>query len=87
MRYFLGVPQSSILGLLLFNISFVWLIPFVPEIGIANYTDDNTPHKSNKHLGTVLKDLEQGSDTLLKRFTDNILKANPENYHLFVRTN
>ena len=87
MRYFLGVPQRSILGLLLFNISFVWLIPFVPEIGIANYTDDNAPHKSNKHLGTVLKDLEQGSDTLLKRFTDNILEANPENYHLFVSTN
>ena len=32
-------------------------------------------------------DLEQGSDALLKWFTDNLLKANPEKYHLLVSTN
>ena len=60
---------------------------FVPDIGIANYADDNTPHATNKHLETELKDLQQGSDILLKWFTDNLLKANPEKYHLFVSPN
>ena len=82
-----GVPQGSILGPLLFNIFLCDLFLFVPDIGIANYADDNTPHATNKHLETVLKDLEQGSDTLLKWFTDNLLKANPEKYHLLVYTN
>ena len=60
---------------------------FVPDIGIANYADDNTPHDTYKYLETVLKDLKQGSDTLFKWFTDNLLKANPEKYHLLVNTN
>ena len=34
----------------------------------------NTPHAIGEHLETVLKDLEQGSDTLLKWFTKNHLK-------------
>ena len=81
------VPQRSFLGPLLFNISLCGLFLSVTDIGIANYADDNTSHATNKHLQTVLKDLEQGSDTLLKWFTDNLLKANPEKYHLLVSTN
>ena len=69
-----GIPQGSTLGTFLFNIFLSDLLLFVPDIGIANYADDNTPHTTNKHLETVLKDLEQGFDTLLKWFTDNILK-------------
>ena len=67
---------------LISNIFLCELFLFVPDIGIANYAGDNTPHATDKHLETVLKDLEQGSDTLLKWFTDNLLKANPEKYHL-----
>ena len=73
-----GVPQGSILGPLLFNIFLCDLFLFVPDIGIANYADDNTLHATIKHLETVLKDLEQGSGTLLEWFTDNLIKANPE---------
>ena len=39
---------------------------FAPYIRIENYADENTAHSVNKHLHLVLKDLEQGSDTLLK---------------------
>ena len=78
-----GVPQGSILGPLLFNIFLCDLFLFVPDIGLANYADDNTPHATDKYLETVLKDLEQGSDTLLKWFTDNLLT----DYHLLVSTN
>ena len=82
-----GVPQRYILGPLLFNIFLCYLFLFVPDIGIANCADDNTPHATDKYLETVLKNLEQGSDTLLKWFTDNLLKADPEKYHLLVSTN
>ena len=54
---------------------------------MANYADDNTLHTTNKHLGTLLKELEQGSDAFLKWFTDNLLQANPEKYHLLASTN
>ena len=64
------------------------LFLFVPDIGIANYADDNTPHATNKHLETVLTtDFEQRPDILLKWFTENLLKANPEKYHLLVYIN
>ena len=55
------------------------LFLFVPDIGIANYVDDNTPHATNKHHGAVLNDLEQEYDTLLKWFADNLLKSNEKN--------
>ena len=57
-----GVSQWSILSPLSFNIFLCDFFLFVPNIGIANYPDDNT-HATNKHLETVLKDPEQGSDT------------------------
>ena len=63
------------------------LFLFVPNTGIVNFADDNTPHAINKHFETILKDFEQGSDTLLKWFRDNRLKANPERYHLLLNTN
>ena len=52
------VQQGSIVGPLLFNTFLCDLLLFVRNIGIANYADDNTPHVTNKHLETILKDLK-----------------------------
>ena len=58
------------------------LFQFFPDADIANYADGNTPRSSNINLNKVLHDLEKISDTLVKWFTDNLLKANPEKFHL-----
>ena len=63
------------------------LFIFVTETDFANNFDDNTPHATNKHLETLLKDPEQGSDNFFKSFKDNLLKANPEKLHILVSTN
>ena len=39
---------------------------FVPDIDIANYVDDDTPHAINKHRETVLTDPEQESNILFE---------------------
>ena len=41
-----GVPQESILGLLLFNIFICDLLIMMDDINIANYADDTTPFVS-----------------------------------------
>ena len=60
------------------------LFLFVPNTGIVNFADDNTPHAINKNFETILKDLEQGSDILLKWFRDNRLKATQKDITSFL---
>ena len=47
---------------------------------------DNTPHSTNKNVNKVLRDLEKILNTLFKRFTDNLLKANLEKSHLLTNS-
>ena len=74
------VLQGSILGRLLFNIFLCDLFQIFPDVDIANCADDNTPQSSN--LNKVLHDLEKVSNTFFKRFTNDLLKANPQKSHL-----
>ena len=46
----LGVPQGSVLGLILFNIFLNDLLWFITEGEVCNYADDTTVYNSNKDL-------------------------------------
>ena len=48
---------------------------------------NGTKLRRASHLEIVLKIREQETDILLKLFTDNLIKANPEKYHLLVSIN
>ena len=52
-----GVPQGSILGVLLFDICDLSM--FLPKDGITDYADDNTPYSTGNGIDNIMSDLEQ----------------------------
>ena len=79
-----GVPQGSTLGPLLFNIYLSDLFLFTSDSSIANYADDNSPYACENDIESVLSKLEKDSQTLLQWVTNNIMKANPDKFHLLL---
>ena len=79
-----GVPQGSILGLLLFNIFLCDLFVHLKDIDFASYADDNTPYTEHESIGQVISRLEETAKSLFKWFSDNQMKANPGKCHLLL---
>ena len=52
-----GVPQGSILGILLFNIDLIDLLCECEESNIASYADDTTPYSCARDTQTVISQL------------------------------
>ena len=61
MEIVLGVPQGSILGLLLFSFILADLFFIVNSTDIANYTDDNMPHATANDIDNLITSLEEAS--------------------------
>ena len=68
---FQGVPQESILGLLLFNLFLCDLFLFVEEADIMSYADDNTPYVCFENVDVTLETLEEVGKVLFEWFSNN----------------
>ena len=82
-----GVPQGSILGPILFNIYLSDLFLFTKNSEIVNYADDNSPFACKLDTESVMNKLEIDSKTLLTWISNNVLKANPDKFHLLLNSN
>ena len=84
---FLGVPQGSILGPLLFNIFLADLFFIVNKTDIANYADDNTPYATANDIDSLIASLEEASKSLFIWSDNNLMKSNADKWHLLVSSN
>ena len=79
-----GVPQSSILAPLHFNIYISDMFYDIDKCDIASYADDNTPYDSDFNLEEVIQKLELTTSNLFEWFKNNHMKANTDKCHLLV---
>ena len=82
-----GIPQRSILGLLLFSIFLCDLFYFLAGVAVASYADDTTPYTVNKTNYLVVKEIEHFSEILFKWFDFNYMEISTGKSHILFSGN
>ena len=77
---YIGTPQGSILGPLLFNTFINDLFLNVIKSEVCNFADDNTLYSFDKKLDTIFSNLKYDLENVLSWFQANSLKANPSKF-------
>ena len=83
-KTFLGVPQGSVLGLLLSNIYLNDLFLFLEETEVCNYADDTTIFTCGPNVENVVAKLENDALALSEWFPSNLMKLNEDKCHLMI---
>ena len=81
-----GVPQGSILGLILFSIFICDMFLFLHETQFTGYADDNTPFVVRDNIPDVILALDQIGEKLLIWSSDNQIKLNTDKCNLLLNT-
>ena len=74
-----GVPQGSILGLILFSIFICDMFLFLHETQFTGYTDDKTPFVVRDNIPDVISALDEIGEKLLIWFSVIQTKLNTDN--------
>ena len=77
----IGVPQGSILGLLLFNIFLNDIFMFISKFNVFNYVDHNTLYSTGKDLNRIRRNLETDFMILHQWFHENHMTLSPGKCH------
>ena len=79
-----GIPQSSILGPLLFNIFIKDIFFFVEKSETCNFADDNTMYSFGKDLPKIKEDFICTMKNVLKWFRFNSSKSNAGKFQFMI---
>ena len=80
-----GVPEGSILGLLIFSIFLNELFLFVSNPSLSNYADDNTLYTFGDNLKKIKYNLRSSFDTVHQWFYKNYMVLNAGECHFMCR--
>ena len=77
-----GVPQGSILGPILFNISINYLIFFIQETEVCNFADDTTMYSCSLNYTEAAHKLSNDTHIVLNWFKVNSMVASPGKFQI-----